>query len=127
LTIGYGHLITQSEQINGYIEVHSKRIKWKDGITEAEAEQILLKDVSIAEGAVRELVKTPLAQHQFDALVSWTFNLGVENLKSSTLLKRINMVYVPKEFMKWVHCNGKKLQGLVNRRKDEVLMWQGRK
>jgi len=112
LTIGYGH--TGSD------------VKPGQRITQAQADQLLQGDVAIAEKAVRSQVKVPLTQGQFDALVSFTFNLGAGALKSSTLLKKLNAgdyAGAQAEFGKWVHAGGKVLPGLVARRQEEATMF----
>ena len=108
-TIGYGHLIKKGEKF--------------DRLTEAEAEELLRKDVQIAERAVQRLIDVPLTDGQFDALVSFTFNLGEGALAESTLRRKLNSgAYdeVPEQFMRWVFAGGKKLKGLVRRREAEV-------
>ena len=81
------------------------------------------QDVPVAEQAVSRYVKVPLKQNQFDALVSFVFNLGVRDLKSSTLLKKLNArdyAGAAKEFERWIYANHKILPGLVRRRKKEA-------
>ena len=98
-------------------------------ITEERAEELLKEDVEEAEDWVYKLVELTLNQHEFDALVSWTFNLGPTNLKASTLLKRINfndLGDVPYQMKRWVRAKGKVLKGLVRRRNAEALLWQGK-
>ena len=89
----------------------------------------LLTDLRKSEGYVDHYVKVPLKQYQFDALVSWTFNLGSGNLRSSTLLKKLNKrLYneVPKEIERWNKVNGRVLLGLQRRRSAEALLFQGK-
>ena len=72
--------------------------------------------------AVSRYVSVPLTQNQFDALVSFCYNVGQSSLLSSTLLKKLNnkdYKGASNEFLKWNKSGGKVLQGLVNRRKDE--------
>jgi Phage-related lysozyme (muraminidase) len=91
-------------------------------ITEAQAEALLIKDLSRFESGVTDLVKVPLTQNQFDALVSFSFNLGLGNLKSSTLLKKLNLkdyAGASKEFERWNKAGGKVLNGLTRRRLAE--------
>jgi lysozyme len=110
-TIGYGHVILPGEQFGT--------------ITEAEAIELLRRDLAIAEAAVRRLITIPLAQSQFDALVSFTFNAGEGALERSTLRQRINQRDWPKaasELRRWVHGAGKVLPGLVTRRDEEVAL-----
>ena len=69
-----------------------------------------------------------LPQEALDAIISWTYNLGVGNLSKSTLLKRLkenklNFDAIETEWMKWVYAGGKKLDGLVRRRKEEYQMY----
>ena len=75
---------------------------------------------------MQSIVKVPLKQHQFDALVSWTFNLGPYNLMNSTLLKELNSSNyskVPSEIKRWNKSNNKVLDGLVKRREAEAKMF----
>ena len=95
-------------------------------ITAAEASEILYRDLAVFETAVNSLVKVPLNQNEFDALVSFAFNVGAGALKTSTLLKRLNAgdrKAAADQFLVWnkITVGGKKktLQGLVNRRKSE--------
>ena len=81
-------------------------------------------DVGIAERAVLRLISVPLTDGQFDALVSFTFNLGAGALQRSTLRRKVNHgehESVPAELMKWVWAAGKRLPGLIRRRKAEAL------
>ena len=113
-TIGYGH--TKGVR-SGLI--------W----TQNQADSALLTDLRKSEGYVDHYVKVPLKQYQFDALVSWTFNLGSGNLRSSTLLKKLNKrLYneVPKEIERWNKVNGRVLLGLQRRRSAEALLFQGK-
>lgn len=110
-TIGVGHTSDSKLKV-------TKGLK----ITAAQSDELLTHDLAEAEDAVSRLVKVPLNDNQFGALVSFTFNLGEGNLKSSTLLKKLNAgdyASVPSELNKWVNAGGKRLQGLVNRRKRE--------
>ena len=110
-TIGYGHVILPREQFGT--------------ITEAEAIELLRRDLAIAEAAVRRLISVPLTQSQFDALVSFTFNVGEGALERSTLSRRINQgewAQAKRELQRWVFADGKKLNGLVVRRDAEAGM-----
>lgn len=116
-TIGVGHLIRPDEP-------HLLKARLSD----QEVLDLLRADVQTAEDAVNRLVRVPLVQGQFDALVSWTFNLGAGALAGSTLLRVVNagrLEDVPGEIRKWNRAGGKVVQGLVNRREAEVAMWQG--
>lgn len=119
-TIGYGHLI-HTGPLNG-----TEPAEFRGTITKARAEELLRGDVATAVAAVNNSVEVPLNQHQFDALVSFTFNLGGGNLARSDLLKRLNngeYDAVPAELMRWTRAGGKVYQGLVNRRTQESALW----
>jgi len=95
-------------------------------ITRQQAEALLLSDVSRFERGVTELVKVPLSQNQFDALVSFSFNLGLANLKSSTLLRKLNSLDyagAALEFPRWNKAGGKVLAGLTRRREAEKKLF----
>ena len=102
---------------------NGKAVTLKDApITEKQADEMLSFMLVKYENAVSRYVSVPLTQNQFDALVSFCYNVGQSNLLSSTLLKKLNNKYykgVSNEFLKWNKSGGKVLQGLVNRRKDE--------
>lgn len=115
-TIGYGHLITEAN-----------KERFLDGVDEEEALELLRSDVGKAERAVLRLIAVPLTQGQFDALVSFTFNLGSGALQRSTLRRKVNReehADVPAELMKWVWAGDRKLRGLVKRRAAEVMLYK---
>ncbi len=88
-------------------------------ITKEQAEQLLKKDLERFERGVSDLVKVPLNQNQFDALCSFAFNLGLGNLKSSTLLEKLNSLDyqgAANEILRWNRAGGKVLAGLTRRR-----------
>lgn len=103
------------------------RIKLGDRISLDEAEVLYELEVNKAREVIEELVETELNNNQRDALVSFVYNIGITAFKSSTLLERINEdpnnIYISKEFMKWTNTNGRKLKGLVKRRKAEVKLY----
>lgn len=96
-------------------------------ITIKEAEELLKVTVIKFEDGVTDMVKKPINQNQFDALVSFAYNLGVKALKGSTLMKKVNKnpsdESIKTEFGKWVNANGKKLKGLVKRRNEEAYLY----
>ena len=115
-TIGYGHTA-----MAGSPQPYQGQV-----ITAAEAENILLKDLVQYEAAIENNVNVKLNDNQFAALVSFAFNVGIGAFKNSTLLKKLNQGdfnAVPTELMKWTKAGGKKLQGLVNRRRAEGYLW----
>jgi|SRR5581483_1642701 lysozyme len=95
-------------------------------VTQAQAEEWLAEDVAEAEHAVNALVKVPLTQGQFDALVDFTFNLGAGTLERSTLLRLLNEKrydYVADQFLAWDHAAGREVDGLKRRREAEREMF----
>ena len=116
-TIGYGHVIVDSERAT----------LWGADLTEEQATKLLMKDLVRFEDAVSAMVAVPLTQGQFDALVSFAYNLGEAKLRSSTLLKLLNAGDYDgarKQINRWVYSNGKKLDGLIRRRARETEMFQ---
>lgn len=106
----------------GSTRVDGKPVEPGQTITPEKAEQALMKDVAIFAEGILDSVRVELNQNQFDALVSFAYNVGLGNFKSSTLLRRINKKRFGEagdEFLKWVYANKKILPGLVKRRKKE--------
>lgn len=96
--------------------------------TKEKADQRFASDLSKFEQAVSLLVKVTLTQYQFDALVSFTYNLGIGSLKSSTLLKMLNEGYYSNaglQLLRWTKNDGVEMDGLVRRRKAELKMFKG--
>lgn len=109
-TIGYGHLADRG---------HAP-------ITQEEANNLLRLDAVVAEAAVKKFISAPLHQCQFDALASFTFNLGSGALQRSTLRRVINRgeyAAAPAQFLRWVYAGGRKLPGLVRRRMAEATLF----
>jgi len=114
LTIGYGH--------TGQ-DVHTGKT-----ITQEEAELLLKQDLRIHCNNVSKLVIVPLSQNQFDALVSFEYNIGYGAFKSSTLLKLLNegkYINASEQFARWKYAGGKVLAGLVKRRQAEKDLFLG--
>ena len=110
-TIGYGH---------------TAGVKSGMVITEAQAEEFLLSDIAAFEKAVNDQ-NLALTQNMFDALVSFTFNVGVGNFKRSTLLCKIKVNTwdnsIMDEFLRWVYSKGRVLPGLQRRRLAEMKLY----
>lgn len=88
---------------------------------------LLLRDTATAQAAVKATVKVPITQEQYDALVSFTFNVGSGNLRSSTLLRKLNAGDcwgAGREFSRWTRAKGQVLPGLVKRRADERKLFE---
>lgn len=114
LTIGYGH-------VENPIPSGGSRT-----ITLEEAEQILRDDLHQFEHDVIAMLHRDVTQNQFDALISFAFNLGSGSLKTSTLLLKVNegdFVGAAAEFLRWNHAGGKVLPGLTIRRQAESQLF----
>ena len=125
-TIGVGHLLTKSELTSGKIVINGLPVQYADGLTDQQSLDLLSQDVKPAAQAVNTSVKVPLNQNQFDALVSFTFNVGVAAFSGSTLVKVLNQKQygeVPNQLLRWVRSGGQVVQGLVNRRQNEISLW----
>ena len=112
-TIGFGHRLSPAEA-------------FPEGINVAEGEVILARDIAVAEAAVEHLVKTPLTQGQFDALVDFVFNLGAGRLAASTLLVYLNsgrFTDAAWQLLAWDHAGSKEIAGLKARREAEFKLW----
>lgn len=110
-TIGYGH---------------TKTVKPGMKITIDQAEELLKQDLAVFEQAVVRLVTVPLSQNQFDALVSFAFNVGTNALANSTLLSllnRKNYLGAAEQFLRWTKAGNVTLKGLVERRKKEYELF----
>lgn len=115
-TIGTGHLMTKEE---------IRRWRGK-ALTASQGDSLLRSDLHREEGYVQRFVHVELWPWQYDALVSWTFNLGGGNLRRSTLLRRVNARQhdlVPHELKRWNRAGGRVLRGLVRRRAAEARMY----
>ena len=115
-TIGYGTTV-----INGV------KVKKGDTCTIEQAKSYMAQDLKKFESAVDILVKVPLNQNQFDALVSLTYNIGTGAFKDSTLLKKLNAKDykgAAAQFDRWNKGGGKVMQGLVNRRAKERKLFE---
>jgi len=110
-TIGYGH---------------TKGVKLGDSCTEQEAYAWLKEDVDATVKNINSVVVSRLTQHQFDALVSLTYNIGAGNFDHSTLLKLLNsneFDAAAEQFKRWDMAGGKVVQGLLNRREKEEKLF----
>ena len=114
-TIGFGHF--------------SKDIQKGQTITQVQADEFLVQDLRTFEKVINDL-KINFKQRQFDALVSWIFNLGAGNFAVSTFKKKITNLNadeaITDELVKWVNAGGKPLLGLKRRRVEEANMWLGK-
>lgn len=114
-TIGYGHVMNARE-----------RREFVTGITHAMAEELLAEDLERFVVGMGRLVTAPMSPRQGGAILSWTFNLGLGNLRSSTLLRKLNEASygdVPDQIRRWRFCRGRVLPGLVARREAEAQLF----
>lgn len=125
LTIGYGTIANSDLGIE---------VKPGMRIDKARANELMGIELRWMESEVNKLLRVPLNQDQYDAVMSFVYNLGVGRLKQSTLLKRINAKDFSRaddEFEKWVYATDRrtgqryKLKGLMNRREDEAKLFRG--
>lgn len=125
-TIGVGHLLTQDELTSGKIHIDGKAYKYHEGLPDDVIDRLLLRDLHIAELVVNSNVKVKLTQNQYNALVSFVFNVGVGAFRNSTLLKLLNAGEyhsVPTQMRRWILSAGRQIQGLKNRRENEIKLW----
>lgn len=108
---------------------NGQKVKEGDTCTKEQAYQYLQNDLLFTEKQVDSYTIDAINQNQFDALVSFAYNVGVNALKTSTLLKKVNAntndPTIRDEFMRWVYGGGVVLPGLVNRRKAEANLYFG--
>lgn len=112
-TIGYGH---------------TRGVRMGDTCTMPQGENWLMEDTAEAAAAVNRLVTVPLSQHQFDAVVSLCFNIGVSQFAASTLVQKLNAgdyEGAASQFAVWRKQRGRVLQGLVVRRAAEAQHFRG--
>ena len=113
-SIGYGHFIQEEENFEEPLDLLL-------------GEALLQKDVERAESALSSSLRVPLSQNQFDALVSFVYNVGVGAFTHSTLLRMLNegdFKGVAKQFPRWIYSKGKVLDSLINRRKKERELFE---
>ncbi len=111
-TIGYGHT--------------GADVKQGLKISRERADSLLKQDVLVHSNNVSRLVKVPLTQNQFDALVSFEYNVGYANFSKSTMLRLLNQrqyLAAANQFDRWIYANRKVLSGLVKRRKAEKTLF----
>lgn len=115
-TIGYGSL-----------SMFGRPVEEGMVCTRADAEAQRQVDLAWAQTAVNQRVRVPLTQNQFDALVSFVYNVGESAFGKSTLLRVLNQgayAEAAKQFLRWVYDNGKKIDGLHNRRLKEKALFE---
>jgi lysozyme len=110
-TIGYGHVVLP-EEAEGF----------RDAITEAEGERLLYQDISRFARAITPLIKIQMHNLMFQAILSFTYNVGVYAFRASTLRRLINegaFAEAAEQFLRWIYVGGRQSKGLLRRRTAE--------
>lgn len=127
-TIAFGHALfnpSTGKPLKGDADKAAAYAMMTD-LTMEQAEDLLVKDLIVFKNKVASLVKVPLSNNQFSALVSFTFNVGAENFRTSTLLKLLNtgmFLQASEQFARWNKGEGKVLRGLTLRREAEKQLF----
>lgn len=114
LTVGYGHVIKPFER------------HLKAGISQKEADRLLREDIAHFSVQIAHMVDVELDQHQYDALICFIYNIGAQAFEKSTLLRMLNLGDyhgAAGQFRRWVYSRGRKLPGLITRRKAEANLF----
>jgi lysozyme len=127
-TVGVGHVIDPHHAKVTMADRKALPIPagWDRVLSNDEIMDILKADLNRFEQGVLRLIKVPLTQGQFDALVSFSFNVGLGNLQNSTLRMKVNRSEfkdAAEQFLVWTKAGGKVLKGLVTRRTDEQALF----
>lgn len=125
-TIGVGHLLLPGELSSGKIHIGDRSYKYHEGLPDEAIDSLLMRDLHIAQCEVNVHVKVELTQNQYNALVSFVFNVGVGAFRNSTLLRLLNTCdydAVPDQMRRWIFSAGRQIQGLKNRREKEINLW----
>ena len=112
LTIGYGHTECVVEEML---------------ITQSDAETLLKQDILDFAKGLNKILPCRVNKNQFQALISFVYNIGISAFVRSTCYKRIreqNFNIIPNELRRWVFADGIRLNGLANRREKEAMLWQ---
>jgi lysozyme len=128
-TVGVGHVIDPTHARVPMANRKELPIPpgWDRVLSAEEIDDILRKDLARFESGVLRLIKVPMTQGQFDALVSFSFNVGLGNLQNSTLRMKLNRgdyEGAAEQFLVWTKAGGKVLKGLVIRRTHEKEMFE---
>ena len=128
-TVGVGHVIDPQHAKVPMADRKQLPIPadWDRVLSPDEIDDILRKDLERFEAGVSRLIKVELTQGQFDALVSFSFNVGLGNLQNSTLRMKVNrsdFEGAAEQFLVWTKAGGRVLPGLVKRRSHEKEMFE---
>lgn len=133
-----GHILEAYKDVAGVVTIGpgltyypdtKKKIQMGDTITLEQSKEMFAKVLKTFEVGVNSLTRDDINQNQFDALVSFAYNVGLGALQGSTLLKRVNknpndFEGIEEAFMMWVYAGGRVVNGLVNRRKKEIKLYE---
>jgi lysozyme len=127
-TIGVGHVIDPNHARVPFADRLSLELPagWNRTLSQDEINDILRKDLARFEMGVHRLCPGEMTQGQFDALVSFSFNVGLGSLQKSSLRMKHNRgdyEGAAEEFLKWAKAGGKVLKGLLKRREDEKALY----
>ena len=128
LTIGVGHALTPDEKSSGMLSINGSQVPYAGGISNDQVQALLASDLHKYEDALNDSIAVDLTQNQFDALVSFCFNIGINGFQGSSALKDVNnsaFDAVPDDLRKWEKAGGVFNQGLANRRENEIKLWLG--
>jgi len=126
-TIGIGHLLTRTENMTGKLYINGESVYYHQGLTDQQCVALLIQDLAVPVNTVNEAVMVPLNQNQFDALVSFVFNIGCGNFRKSTLLRVLNSgnyEKVPEQMRLWAYVKENVSKGLQKRREEEIKLWR---
>jgi lysozyme len=105
---------------------HTRGVKPGQTCTQAQADAWLVEDMGAAERDIANMVTVPLNQNQYDALADFVFNIGGPQFAESTLLRKLNegdYIGAAEQFKRWIHDNGKIVNGLIARRADDKALF----
>ena len=125
-TIGIGHLLNAEELLTSKVRINGAYVDYSLGLTTKQCYDLCRQDLEKFCEAVDGIINVDLSQNQFDALVIFCYNVGIDAFKRSTLLKLLNdgdYKSVPEQLMRWTKAGGKQSNGLINRRKAEIMLW----
>ena len=127
-TVGAGHCVTKGELDTGQINIAGEVVNWREGLTDQQVTDLLRQDAYVAQCAVNKAVTGDMDLNKFDACCSLALNIGGGAFADSHVVIYINsgqMDLVPDAFRRWNRAGGQVVQGLVNRRENEVKLWLG--